>query len=359
LIFNGNIELDNYFETAQDTVLAFMVDYKILIRVKGIDIEKGEFIKFLERMSLIKRETNSEETTYGVEKIVCVGWTFLQSINYDSGKLNLTLNQCLAPNPFTRFIYRSYNYQYKSELEDIDSRHLGNVLPLEISFNLNDFKVHKESPTVVVHEPIKIYVKEEEGPKTIIQPIPIMEEAEPEQEDILEVLPPIKPIEFQPIPDSIKLYKSRLTRIEMARLMSAGFETFLDENGDAPTPNDSISDKLNLELEINDPRSNNITIQLMGICFNDTFKGRNGGLVPNSLTFSTQFFTFPHMATERAKLYLGELPPIYNQVPEREKFHQRGWSTSSKYSTAEPIELIEWPGILYRIGPDGRPVCNN
>jgi nephrocystin-4 len=81
----------------------------------------------------------------------------------------------------------------------------------------------------------------------------------------------------------------------------------------------------------------------------------NIGLVPNSLTFSTQFYTYPYMASERAKLYLGEMPPKYAFEPERENFHQRGWSVSSKFSENENSHHIEWPGIMYKYGNDGRP----
>jgi hypothetical protein len=77
-----------------------------------------------------------------------------------------------------------------------------------------------------------------------------------------------------PSPRPSKL-KNKLSRIERARLLNAGFEICLTENGEPPINlqlNDADISKLksNLDIERIDPLLNDMNITFLGVSFDDT-----------------------------------------------------------------------------------------
>jgi hypothetical protein len=175
-----------------------------------------------------------------------------------------------------------------------------------------------------------------------------------------------------------------LTRVEKARLLNAGFDVILDEDGHRPfVVGPSLKDlKLNYSLEKADLRYNDISLNFMGLTFNAELFNHFGGnhymdliflgYFPSSVYFSFQFYNYPFTTTERLHIYTGPLPASKREsdtahhrsssLPPSNK-HVRQWSHVSQRSSRGylPEDATEeehlWPGILYSIEEDGVPAC--
>jgi hypothetical protein len=175
-----------------------------------------------------------------------------------------------------------------------------------------------------------------------------------------------------------------LSRVERARLLNAGFNQILDEDGHRPfSISATLRDlKIDESIEQKDLRFNDLHLLFMGITFNaelfEHFGGKSKfdnvflGYLPTSIYFSYQFYNFSYMSTERMHIYTGPLPASKRDVnmahhrsspvPPSNK-HSRNWSHVSQRSNRSylPEETEEdehiWPGILYSYEEDGTPAC--
>jgi nephrocystin-4 len=387
LQFLGNIKLDNFFADDPTVSLVAMIEYKVQIKIRGKVEPKGEFTKFIERFTSPKGGT-AEELSYGIERLVNVGWSAIHIPNEKVyGHHKIVLNEGYIPNPFPAYMYHAFNETYReqdNDVAEVKKKVKQKLLPLSLLFTISDTDIINRKRTVVAEvktevaaqkEEVKVeptqaqkIVQEEEKVERVEAPYKDIEEDKNDPEEIKELLIPKMEPDFLPFPTTGKRTgKSVLSRAEKARLLSAGFEIFHDEDGQklpAVDPDDCMQNKSDFKLEINDSKSNEIIFQIMGISFNENFKHRNSGRLPNAISFSFQFFTFPNLSTENYKVYFGALPPVYqlesgHQRTASTPVHQRQWSQMSKNSFySEQIakeESIQWPGILYKVEEDGRP----
>jgi nephrocystin-4 len=389
LQFLGNIKLDNFFANDPSVSLVAMIECKVQIKIRGKAEPKGEFTRFIERFTSPKNGT-AEELSYGIERLVNVGWSAIHIPNEKVyGQHKIVLNEGYIPNPFFAYMYHAFNETYREEDNDtteLKRKMKQKLLPLSLLFTIseNDAIVRKRTLVAEVKtenveakklevkpEPIHAVAKVEDLEENIEKASPPHKELEEDKndpEEIKELLIPKLEPDFLPFPTVGKRTgKSVLSRAEKARLLSAGFEVFNDEDGQKLTavdPDECMQHKTDFKVEINDSKSNEVIAQIMAISFNDNFKHRNSGRLPDSVSFSFQFFTFPNLSTNKFKVYFGALPPVYQLESGHQRnastpIHQRQWSQVSKnsfYSEQIPKdENILWPGILYRLEEDGRP----
>lgn len=277
-----------------------------------------------------------------------------------------------SANPFSSFMYRVTSDLFGDGFgESMASPKFGEEIPFHIEFFLN------KSASLPISAPVADVPADHGLQLPPVNPVvkkklKDVSEIEADQDMLESNGDPIDTLAFElpsPAPSSLK---SRLTRIERARLLNAGFDKIFDEDGNKPVAihlRDADTSRLtsNLDIELKDPLANEFTINFMGVTLND-IPGHTTP-VTDSVYFSFQFYTFPYMTTERAKVYTGPLPPSYeknsahhvrsNSTPQN---HTRAWSHLSQQSYATSINspneaIIEVPGILYRFENDGRPAC--
>ncbi len=245
-----------------------------------------------------------------------------------------------APNPFSALVYKPHSdlYTDPEEQDDRASQYGNQTLPLELHFCMETGDAALDSPKLSARLPIDLATPSLPKPKEVFIREENIQEDKLDDEEIAEIVP-LNNENFSPLPQlPISSLKSQLSRVEKSRLQSAGFEHFYDEHGNLPELYASNvldrSMRIDYSTESNDERHNEITIQFMALTLTDDFKDRSGNKLPDSVNFSFQFYTFPEMSTERLKLYRGSLPPSYDPQ-------------------SNMTEAI-WPGLLYRLEPDGR-----
>ncbi|RKO91476.1 hypothetical protein BDK51DRAFT_30914, partial [Blyttiomyces helicus] len=210
-------------------------------------------------------------------------------------------------------------------------------------------------------------------------------EAEPlstEEEEIFDLKSTSKLVAPQVPRPAQSHYRSQISRGEKARLLSAGFPTILDDNGEKPAHTilslqDPDNITVDVSLESKDRRLNEISLMFMGITFKPEVQKRFAGRFPPSVYFTFQFYNFPSTTTERLEVYAGPLPHSRGRHSQHSRSssvpmngHTRKWSGQSLaseksfYSNApqgcEPAGGDNiWPGLLYRFENDGSPSYNS
>lgn len=363
LNFSGNVRLQNY--SNNDISLVFSVEYKVSLAVKGpMPEEKAGLAKLVDRLSNGSNPKNATGV-FEIEKIVVAGWGLIEigrETSEKGGEKTVSLQSGSAPNPFSSLVYKSYIAETKDKPEDNTSSLPKMALaPIELSFSILDAE-DAVTGTRPYFEKVGI---ESQTPATATMPTPVLPETPApilkkteglaDEREIPEVISEVKSIkneDFSPLPPlPITPRRSELSRGEKARLLQSGYETYRDENGRFPEnvePSSSSTVKSNINLEIEDVRSDEVIVQMVGITLNDDFRERSGGATPDSVSFSFRFYTFPDMSTERCKLYTGSLPPNYQRSP--------GFNNHKSTSSLKNEDEI-WPAILYKIDQDGRPAC--
>ena len=272
-------------------------------------------------------QETSEELCYAVEKLVNIGWSFITSPETET--VRLSLSQDWNSNPFSEAFYFSGQSTNNSSAP---------LLTLKLGNGIS-------SPT------------EQQQLASPVQQIPLpLQDVEPEIVAKIDVHQSIKELKIDGKTNSAKQYPDPLqafilpqlpTRIQSSRLQRANFEIFSDANGNQPLDRTGElgAPQIDYRIEIEDTKSDNFIVQLMGVTLNDEFSTMHNGIIPNSLSFGLKFYKFQQVATERVKLYVdNELPPSSQQSSEFSKQRLRN-------------DAVNWPGILYHIGSDHRPDC--
>lgn len=384
LQFLGNIELDKYMPNQENVSLVFMIEYKVSLTVNAPKDPKRWRL-----LEMLRPSGKEGEMLQSFEKFVCVGWGSWNPTEFNGSESiqSVSLDYASCPNPFTSLMYRATPDLYNDKLLDDLAHIVGKEIPHTVSFQFNDDLKFQEQKVEVQH-PQLLFVDTgdrnrspfdeiPEFPKVTVEPRKQVELhthilPEPDKE-LIEVPDEFEHVIEMPSPKPSKL-KSRLSRVERARLLNAGFSKILTESGDKPTEIqlndlDTSNLKSNLDLEMNDSLANEVTIDFLGVTFDESMLERMAGNYPGSVYFSFQFYNFPHSTTERLKVYTGSLPPAYEKnspsharsssLPQH---HNREWShlsqksfTSTYANREKNTNEAQWPAIFYRFEQDGRP----
>ena len=286
------------------------------IKTKRIEGEIGEFEKILRNIGIKRATDSAEELCYSFEKGINAGWGFLTCKS--SEPICLKLDQSIDGNPFGTPIYHRKGTLKEQPLESL-SLHLiiKDLFPTDTEPSAPKINATMENVTRAIKSPTSL-ARVDSAPNYIDS----ISTGQQQQ------VPNIKEWELPQLPN----------RIESARLRTAKFECYTDENGNLPVDTTSSEGKspIDYKIEIDDPRSNRVIVQVMGVTFNDDYIALNDGVVPDSLYFDFKFYKSQSTTTDRAKLYLGkELPPQVELKPKK-------------------IEILYWPGILYRMNASVR-----
>ncbi|KAI8910264.1 hypothetical protein EDD86DRAFT_204939 [Gorgonomyces haynaldii] len=362
LSFLGNVDLERFIDDP-NVAIVFMVEYKVILTVNVPKEKKTAFSKIVDKISGNGDTLPGQEL---LEKFCCVGWGAWQPMGSQVAQVSLhSLDYSASPNPFAALMYRATSDMYLESRDNLEEVILGKEEFLRISFNFGTPEKPVETP---VQAPVAIAEEEEteepKSPKRRVSKKPQMdlEDQEMVESPLVRESPTIVDV---PGPSPSHL-KSRLSRIERARLHKAGFEKYVDKEGNPLSvldinQADTAKIETSLDLEFQDKLVNDLRLTFMGVTLSPEFLNHRN-TAPTSVYFSFQFYNFPYLTTERLKVYTGDLPPVYEKqsphtraasVPQT---HVREWSHMSTKSFQTNNEHIEhqWPAILYRLETDGR-----
>ncbi|KAJ3322199.1 Nephrocystin-4 [Boothiomyces sp. JEL0866] len=367
LTFEGNLTLDRFQNESIPLVL--ILEYKIALEINKIEEEKGSLAKFMEKFHSSKLDP-SQEIANEMEQLVMLGYSTL--VKSDK-KFVLGFDSFNKANPVSTFIYRNRE-DGSSEIRisfTLEENNQKNELKTE-----NNEEAQKPLPPLPSEIPPSLTLeKRVENHIENIAPIPKppveikKKEVEEDVEEVLEVGSNRSRSNSLVIPPPLSQRRTSISRKTKSRLLDAGFELYLDRFGNKPkvvVPGE-IGQNSHIQLNADETFGENIKVQLMGISFTDMYKKKHCGIVPEIVSFSFQFYTFPCFSSENLKIYKGNLPPEYQKNPQ----HQRSSSTPFHFreSTDNSIQSFntasygqnteeELLGIFYKVGQDGRPKCN-
>ena len=288
-----------------------MVEYRVQIKTKRIEGEIGEFEKILQNIGIKRAVDSAEELCYSFEKGINAGWGLLTCKSSES--ICLKLDQGIDGNPFGTAVYHRKGTLKDQPLESLILHFImKDLFPADADISVQKIKAPMENDTSPIKSPTALA-------RVNSSPHYIDSKSTGQQQQVEN----LKERELPQLPN----------RIESARLRTAKFDCYTDENGNLPVDTTSSESRslIDYKIEIADPRSNRVIVQVMGVTFNDDYIAMNNEVVPDSLYFDFKFYKSQTITTDRAKVYLEkELPPQVELKPRK-------------------IEILYWPGILYRM----------
>ncbi|TPX37068.1 hypothetical protein SmJEL517_g01115 [Synchytrium microbalum] len=346
LKFQGNVQLDSFVPEDKDVVVIVLVEYKVnVVRSMPADDKDTSAAAVRARRMSIRQFENA-----GVEQVVLLGWAIWKPLHKDETEIRqMPLINSIEPNPFLASMYRPADLLNGIPPMNVSFVFTGAVAPSPASSPVRSMsrsmsygerpKTPKSprtrsippSPTKAV--PIAPLISL--PPPARAEPALVPEAMFGDQDSLMELsgsLP--SPAPMNAVLSSSSL-RSKLTRAEKARLASAGFAPILDSEGRKPTvlSLDDVEAPVNLALELQDTKLNDVTLTLMGLSIVD---GVNAS--PNRVFFTFKFWTYPQVLTSPVQVYTGALPPS---------------ERSKQIHSDEQTKTNTWPGIFYSFEHDG------
>ncbi|KAJ3332951.1 Nephrocystin-4 [Blyttiomyces sp. JEL0837] len=387
-VFNGNIQLEKYFNDDPGLGIVFIVDYKIMIMTDVKSPPKTGLGAIIEKLS--GSATDKKAGKVGAEKVISIGWGFWVPDGAGTGPNVLPLMSNTGPNPYSTVFY--FPSCIASNVEDPwadfaeeNGRFATNNVPVALSFLMEDERMITErmaaemkqkatTPKVEKMERAR-EVSEPKGEMVMAPPSKSEQEDFDEEEDLHPSSQrPMSVAVNQQYPDGIRKLRGQMSRVEKARLLNSGFKLPIDDEGAKPAyveydmdvaVRDDYDEKMKQDIH-------EISLTFMAVNFNPNLKNRFSGHIPTSIYFTFQFYTFPYCATERVFVYTGSVPPSkqdYENAHQRSQSlpnaHNRMWSHQSHVSQRSFVSAAQndqkdvkptedqWPGILYPVEPDG------
>ncbi|KAJ3311767.1 hypothetical protein HDV04_003779 [Boothiomyces sp. JEL0838] len=364
LIFDGNLTLERYHNELIPLVM--ILEYKLTLEINKPPEEKGSLAKFMEKFNSNKNDP-SLEIANEIEQFVMLGYSTLTKYESDKPfvqRFDIYNNV----NPASTFIFRNnlrkeggkYDICVSFTMDQVKekSEH-SNLVPTEEVKNLPPLPAEQLTPEVT-HKG-----KEIADPTPDIQTQTKKKDLEEDVEEVLDVSSCRSRTGsiVQQMPVTHR--KPSISRRSKSRLLEAGFELYLDRMGNKPKLVHQTVDELHSPIVLNssDRAGENVKIQLMGISFNEGYKKTKNGFVPDVVSFSFQFYTFPCFRTDNLKVYKGTLPPEYQKASHQRcsstpyHFRENTANTVNSFTTTNygPDADDEPLGIFYPVGQDGRP----
>jgi hypothetical protein len=263
---HGNVEINDYISKSSDVALILMVEYKVAFTNSKIEAKPNFISKML-------KSGDSSDMLEKNEQVICVGWGYVQSQLSESVNC-VYLNCASLPNPFGALVYQAtpeaYETNFKGELG----------FKIEFAFTGSP-QSNVNTPTQLVDmSSISTSYQNLLPPQIDIPARSAPESARQKSldDDLEEIKEKVTPENVAAVPSASPKPKKRLSRVERARFLNAGFEKILDNDGNKlETYVPGNLPNLNLEQEFSDPMMNELHITFQGITYSKDFIDLKGG----------------------------------------------------------------------------------